>query len=74
MKAYKMGQISIGADDSWQYAIGYVNDLNTTTNYHKAANHGAVTNIGFCYKINSSRAITEEDLPSIKMAIGEDIS
>lgn len=74
MKAYKMGQVSIGTDNSWQYAVGYVNDLNTTTNYHKAANYGAVTNIGFCYKINSSRAITEEDPPSIKMAIGEDIS
>lgn len=74
MKSYKTGHISIGADDSWQYAVGYVNDLNTSTNYHKAANYGSVTNIGFCYQINSSRAITEEDLPSIKMAIGEDIS
>lgn len=74
MKAYKTGQVSIGADNSWQYAIGYVNDLNATTNYHKAANYASVTNIGFCYKINSSRAITEEDLPSIKMTIGEDIS
>lgn len=73
MKSYKTGHVSVGADDSWQYAVGYVNDLNTTTNYHKAANYGSVTNIGFCYKINSSRAITEEDLPSIKMTIGEDI-
>lgn len=73
MKAYKSGHVSKGEDGSWQYDIGYVNDLNTTTNYHKAADYNSLTNIGFCYKINSSRAITEEDLPSIKMTIGEDI-
>lgn len=72
-KAYKSGHVSKGDDGSWQYDIGYVNDLNTTTNYHKAADYNSLTNIGFCYKINSSRAITEEDLPSIKMTIGEDI-
>lgn len=74
MKAYKNNHVSKGKDGSWQYDIGYVNDLNTTTNYHKAADYDSITNIGFCYKINSSRAITEEDIPSIKMTIGEDIA